>query len=163
MISVLALDIDGVLTDGRVTLDDSGRELKTLSYRDIDAISLAQSRGLRLVLVTGEESTWVDMIARRLGISEVYKGAKDKHRALQTLCSELGIDPKQVCYVGDSARDLPGLNIVELGLVPADAALASVPGKHRVLKHPGGNGAVAEAIQIVLEIQKDANTGTAHE
>jgi len=159
VISVLALDIDGVLTDGRVTLDDAGRELKTLSYRDIDAISLAQSKGLRLVLVTGEESTWVDMIARRLKIS-VYKGAKDKHRALQTLCSELGIDLKQVCYVGDSARDLPGLKIVELGLVPADALLASVPGKHRVLEHPGGNGAVAEAIEIVLEFQKDADGGT---
>jgi len=65
LLKVLALDIDGVLTDGRVTLDGNGRELKTLSYRDIDALFLAQRRGVRVVLVTGESSDWVAMVARR--------------------------------------------------------------------------------------------------
>ena len=101
MIQVLALDIDGVLTDGKVTLDDSGRELKTLSYRDIDAVFLAQRRGLQVVLVTGEALPWVDMIARRLEISHVYRGAKDKCQALRSVCTELGVSRQQVCYVGD--------------------------------------------------------------
>ena len=86
MIRVLVLDIDGVLTDGKVMLDDAGRELKMLSYRDIDAVFLARRRGVQVVLVTGEASPWVDMIARRLEIRHVYQGAKDKCQALRDVC-----------------------------------------------------------------------------
>ncbi len=151
MLKVLALDIDGVLTDGRVTLDGNGRELKTLSYRDIDALFLAQRRGVRVVLVTGESSDWVAMVARRLEISHVYEGAKDKRMALKELCADLGVDLKQVCYVGDSLRDVDALTAAGLALVPADASSAAHKAAHRVLKHAGGNGAVAEAVEIVLE------------
>ena len=157
MISVLALDIDGVLTDGKVTLDESGSELKTVSYRDIDAVFLAQRRGVQLVLVTGETSPWVDMIARRLEIKYVYQGAKDKCRALQNICADLGIDLNEVCYVGDSMRDVGALAMVGLGLVPADASPAARAVAHRVLKERGGNGAVAEAVDIVLQTLKDSS------
>lgn len=151
MIQVLALDIDGVLTDGKVTLDDAGRELKMLSYRDIDAVFLARHRGVQVVLVTGEASPWVDMIARRLEISHVYRGAKDKCQALRNVCAELGVSLEQVCYVGDSLRDADALSIVGLGLAPADAIRAAQAAAHRVLKHRGGDGAVAEAVETVLQ------------
>ena len=151
MIQVLALDIDGVLTDGKVTLDDSGRELKTLSYRDIDAVFLAQRRGLQVVLVTGEALPWVDTIARRLEISHVYRGAKDKCQALRSVCTELGVSLQQVCYVGDSQRDADALAMVGLGLAPSDAIRAAQVAAHRVLQHQGGDGAVAEAVEIVLQ------------
>jgi 3-deoxy-D-manno-octulosonate 8-phosphate phosphatase (KDO 8-P phosphatase) len=156
VISVLALDIDGVLTDGKVTFDESGSELKTVSYRDIDAVFLAQRRGVQLVLVTGETSPWVDMIARRLEIKYVYQGAKDKCRAVQNICADLGIDLNEVCYVGDSMRDVGALAMVGLGLVPADACPAARAVAHRVLKERGGNGAVAEAVEIVLQSLKDS-------
>ena len=151
MIQVLALDIDGVLTDGKVTLDDSGRELKTLSYRDIDAVFLAQRRGIQVVLVTGEALPWVDMIARRLEISHVYRGAKDKCQALRSVCTELGVSLQQVCYVGDSERDADALAMVGLGLAPSDAIRAAQVAAHRVLQHQGGDGAVAEAVEIILQ------------
>lgn len=156
MIRVLALDIDGVLTDGKVTLDDAGRELKTLSYRDIDAVFVARSRGVEVVLVTGEASPWVDMIARRLDISHLYRGAKDKCQALQSVCTELGVSLQQVCYVGDSLRDADALSIVGLGLAPADAVQAAQAAAHRVLKHRGGEGVVAEAVEIVLQAMEAA-------
>jgi 3-deoxy-D-manno-octulosonate 8-phosphate phosphatase (KDO 8-P phosphatase) len=156
VISILALDIDGVLTDGKVTLDDSGREFKTLSYQDIDAVFLAQRRGVRVVLVTGEASRWVDMIVRRLEIRHVYQGAKDKYRALQNACTDLGVDLQQVCYVGDSLRDIEALAMVGLGLVPSDGSLAAQAAARRVLKHQGGNGAVAEAVEIVLQMLDEA-------
>jgi YrbI family 3-deoxy-D-manno-octulosonate 8-phosphate phosphatase len=145
------LDIDGVLTDGKLTLDENGRELKTVSYRDIDAMFLAQRRGVQLVLVTGETSPWVEMIARRLEIKYVYQGAKDKCRALQNICADHGIDLTEVCYVGDSTRDVGALAMVGLSLVPADASPAARTVAHRVLKERGGNGAVAEAVEIVLQ------------
>ena len=151
MIQVLVLDIDGVLTDGKVTLDDSGRELKTLSYRDIDAVFLAQRRGLQVVLVTGEAVPLVDTIARRLEISHVYRGAKDKCQALRSVCTELGVSLQQVCYVGDSQRDADALAMVGLGLAPSDAIRAAKVAAHRVLQHQGGDGAVAEAVEIVLQ------------
>lgn len=151
MIQVLVLDIDGVLTDGKLTLDDSGRELKTLSYRDIDAVFLAQRRGLKVVLVTGEALPWVDMIARRLEISHVYRGAKDKCQALRSVCNEMGVSLQEVCYVGDSQRDADALAMVGLGLAPSDAIRAAKVAAHRVLQHQGGDGAVAEAVEIVLQ------------
>ncbi len=151
MIQVLVLDIDGVLTDGKVTLDDSGRELKTLSYRDIDAVFLAQRRGLQVVLVTGEAVPLVDTIARRLEISHVYRGAKDKCQALRSVCTELGVSLQQVGYVGDSQRDADALAMVGLGLAPSDAIRAAQVAAHRVLQHQGGDGAVAEAVEIILQ------------
>jgi YrbI family 3-deoxy-D-manno-octulosonate 8-phosphate phosphatase len=156
MIQVLVLDIDGVLTDGKVTLDDSGRELKTLSYRDIDAVFLAKRRGLQVVLVTGEAVPLVDTIARRLEISHVYRGAKDKCQALRSVCTELGVSLQQVCYVGDSQRDADALAMVGLGLAPSDAIRAAQVAAHRVLQHQGGDGAVAEAVEIILQMLEAA-------
>ena len=156
MIRILALDIDGVLTDGMVTLDESGHESKTLSYRDIDAIFSARRQGILVALVTGDESPWVDMIARRLEVTRLYQGAKDKLHAVRSLAGELGVDLKDVCYVGDSIRDVEALTRVGLGLVPRDACPAAQAAAHRSLEHPGGNGAVAEAIEIVLQTRTAA-------
>ena len=152
MIRVLALDIDGVLTSGAVTIDDAGRELKTVSYRDIDAIFHAQRLGVIVALITGEASPWVDQIVKRLEVTHVRRGAKDKGRALQDVCAELDVSLDEVCYVGDSARDAEALALAGLGLAPADASPAAHRAADRVLLHRGGDGAVAEAVEIVLEI-----------
>lgn len=161
MISVLALDIDGVLTDGRVTIDEQGRESKTLSYRDIDAIFRAHRSGLRIVFVTGETSPWVDMIARRVEATRVYQGAKQKEEALESLCRDLGVDLSQVCYVGDSPRDVAAVAIAGLGLAPADAHQTVKAAAHRVLQCAGGDGAVAEAVDVLLEMQKNGRAQSA--
>ena len=155
MISVLVLDIDGVLTDGMVTLDEGGHESKVVSYRDIEAIFLAHGQGIRVALVTGEASPWVAMIARRLEVKHLYQGAKDKRLALEVLCGELGVDLKEVCYVGDSARDVGALAMVGMALVPRDASSAAQAVAHRSLEHCGGNGAVAEAVEIVMQTQTE--------
>lgn len=157
MIRVLALDIDGVLTDGRVTLDEGAHESKVVSYRDIEAIFLAQRQGIKVALVTGEDSTWVTMIAGRLEVKHLYQGAKDKRRALEVLCAELRVDLTEVCYVGDSARDVEALTMVGLALAPSDASAAAKAVAHRLLEQPGGNGAVAEALEIVLQSQTVAS------
>lgn len=149
MICALVLDVDGVLTDGRVTLDQQGGETKSLCYRDIDAVFQAQREGLLVALVTGEASPLVDIIARRLAIPIVVSGAKDKALALKKVCSRLRITMDRVCYIGDSDRDAPALRQVGLGLAPADASPQARLAAHRVLTSRGGYGAVAEALTLI--------------
>ena len=81
-IKLLALDIDGVLTDGRIIIDALGNECKSINYRDLDGINWLKSKGLNLALLTGEDTAFVDTIARRFGITNIVKGAKDKEKAL---------------------------------------------------------------------------------
>ena len=154
-IRVLALDVDGVLTDGRVTLDESGREQKSISYRDIDAVFFARRRGVRIVLITGEDTPWVDVAAKRLEVERVYRGAKDKRRALIALREELEVGREEVCYVGDSQRDAEAFSETGLALAPADASEAARAAAHHVLRARGGAGAVEEAVDFVLQLRHE--------
>jgi YrbI family 3-deoxy-D-manno-octulosonate 8-phosphate phosphatase len=149
-IRVLALDIDGVLTDGFMRLDEDGRETKRLFFRDIDAVYLAHRSGLALALLTGEETKIVDRIAERLAVDRVYRD-RDKERSLTKLADDLGVTPEEVCYVGDAPRDAPALRLAGLGLAPADAAPEAHEAADRVLASPGGRGAVSEAVALVLD------------
>ncbi len=150
MIRVVALDIDGVVTNGEVILDEAGRESKALFFRDIDAVFAARRAGLEIVLVTGEETAIVGVIARKLGIERVWAGRKDKHVVLPELAAELGVELEEVCYVGDAPRDAPALELAGLGLAPADAAPEARAAADGVLVAPGGRGAVSEALALVL-------------
>jgi 3-deoxy-D-manno-octulosonate 8-phosphate phosphatase (KDO 8-P phosphatase) len=122
-----------------------------LSYQDLDAVFHWRRQGLELVLITGENTPWVEMIGRRLEIKHVYRGAKDKPQALRQMCRDLGVTLDHVCYVGDSLRDAEALAIAGLGLAPADASRAAQAAADRVLKSNGGNGAVAEAVEMLLQ------------
>jgi YrbI family 3-deoxy-D-manno-octulosonate 8-phosphate phosphatase len=132
-------------------MDEKGCETKRLSYRDIDAVFKAHRVGLRLALVTGEDTPWVDMIARRLKIALVYAGAKDKGTALRLLSSDTGTPLDKVAYVGDSDRDGPALALVGLGLVPSDAAPSAKQAADVVLGAAGGKGVVEEAVGFCVD------------
>jgi 3-deoxy-D-manno-octulosonate 8-phosphate phosphatase (KDO 8-P phosphatase) len=157
VIKVLALDIDGVLTDGKVTFDEDGRELKTVSYEDIDAIFAARRAGLKLVLITGEATKWVDVISRRLEIEKVYREAKDKSMVLSDVCADLSVNMSEICYVGDAERDITPLTQAGLGLVPLNARAAVHAVANRVLSRKGGDGAVAEAVAILLASRNESD------
>lgn len=154
MIRLLALDIDGVLTDGTVTLDEAGRESKRLCYRDIDAVYRFHQTGIQVVLVSGEDTSMVDVIAQRLNV-RVYRAAKDKCQALLRIVEDFGVSLEEICYVGDSSRDAPALEIVGLGLAPKDSAKEAQSAARQVLSCNGGEGAVAEAVEIILETRFD--------
>lgn len=154
-IQVLALDIDGVLTDGRAEVGTDGDEQKRFSFRDLDAITQARQSGLQVVLVTGEDNQMVDAIARRLGVDDVVRGAKDKRAAIEAIAARLGVAATTVCYMGDSDRDAPALAWAGLGLVPADASPAAKAAAHRVLTCTGGDGVVAEAVTLLARHKED--------
>ena len=154
-IKVLALDIDGVLTDGTTTLSESGVEEKRVCLQDLDAVTLAKRFGLTVVLVTGEETPAVNLIARRFRVEQVVAGAKDKLSAIESLSSRLGAPLRAFCYVGDGDRDTPALSRVGLGLAPSNATTAAKGAAHRCLSKSGGAGAVAEAVELVLQLRED--------
>ena len=149
-VEVLALDVDGVLTDGRVALGPTGEETKGIAFRDLDALTVARRAGLRIALVTGEEGPLVDVIARRTGAEHVIRGAKDKAAALRELAARMHADLARMCFVGDADRDAIAFDSVGLALAPADASPRARERAHRVLSRSGGAGAVAEAVEIVL-------------
>src|SRR5262245_48726453 len=99
-LKILALDIDGVLTDGTISVSDDGSEEKRVSLQDLDAVTLAKQAGLAVVLVTGENTPSVNTIARRFGVEHVIAGAKDKVSALETFSSQLAVPLSAFCYVG---------------------------------------------------------------
>ena len=148
-ITLLALDIDGVLTDGRVLYSSDGQEQKSVSFRDIDSVFEARRCGYQLALITGEDTPWSDMIGRRLQIEHVIRGAKDKLRAIRGLVQQLQIPLSAVCFLGDSDRDAPALAAVGLGLAPANATLQAKEAADVTLKSAGGNGAIREALEHI--------------
>ena len=156
-IRVLALDIDGVVTDGTAEGDapGDGDAGKRFSFHDLDAITRAKDAGFALALVTGEDGPSVDWIAHRFGIERVKRGAKDKLAALGALASELGTSLDAFCYVGDGDRDAAALSRVGLGLAPANATRAAKAAADRVLCREGGAGAVAEGVSLLLQLQAE--------
>lgn len=154
-IRVLVLDADGVLTDGTGALVSDGSELKHFSFHDLDAVATAKRAGLMVAIVTGEVTAEVDRIAKRFGVDRVSKGARDKLAAVEELASQIGVPLESVCYIGDADRDAPALSRVGLGFAPANATPAARGAAHRILHRAGGAGAVAEAVEILLQHRED--------
>jgi len=150
-IRVLALDIDGVITDGTASLSDIGDEEKRFSFQDLDAVTQAQRAGLPVAMVTAEDTPSVDRLTRRFNCNLVRRGAKDKLLALEALSHELNVRLDEFCYVGDGDRDAPALRRVGLGLAPLNATSSAKSAAHRVLSKPGGDGAVAETIELIRQ------------
>ena len=148
---LLALDIDGVLTDGIVSVDASGDERKLLSYRDIDAVFEARREGLLVALLTAEATPIAERIAGRLEVDRFIPNCRDKASELEALAEDLGVPLSNVCFIGDSRKDAGALEVAGLGLVPADAEAAARFAADVVLSRPGGAGAVAEGLSLFLD------------
>jgi D-sedoheptulose 7-phosphate isomerase len=152
-IRVLALDIDGVITDGTAALSDIGDADKRFSFHDLDAVTQARQAGLTIALVTAEDNPSVERIAHRFNCDLVKKGAKNKLLALESLGTELGVSLDEMCYVGDGDRDASALRHVGMGLAPANATPAAKAAARRLLLKSGGNGAVAESYDLIRQLQ----------
>src|SRR5262245_38644601 len=120
-IELLVLDVDGVLTDGRIVYGDDGVEVKTFHVRDGSALKLWQQAGKRAALISGRRSRAVEARAAELGITWVAQGAADKLEAYRRLLGETGLRPEQACVAGDDVPDLPLLRHCGLPVAVADA------------------------------------------
>lgn len=152
-VRLLALDVDGVLTDGRLYFDRHGNELKVFHTRDGLGLRVLQRQGVTVALITGRSSEMVTARAAALGIEHVYQGADDKLTAYHDLLERTGAGDGQVCYAGDDWVDLPLLRRVGLAVTVPGADRAVREQAHWVTKREGGHGAVREICDLLLEAQ----------
>jgi 3-deoxy-D-manno-octulosonate 8-phosphate phosphatase (KDO 8-P phosphatase) len=145
------MDVDGVLTDGGVWWGPNGEEWKRFHFADIMGLSLAKKSGMVIALISGENSPLVDRMAEKLGITDIHKGCKDKAGAVRSFAENHGLQLSDICFIGDDVNDLSALAIVGLSACPADARVPVRENCQVVTKTPGGNGAVREVIDMLLQ------------
>jgi 3-deoxy-D-manno-octulosonate 8-phosphate phosphatase (KDO 8-P phosphatase) len=149
-IKAIALDVDGVLTDGGVLWGPNGEEWKRFHFADIMGVSLARKAGLLITLISGEDSPLVDRFAAKLKLTEVVKGCTEKDAALRSFAERNRLALGEICFMGDDVNDLAALKIAGVSAAPADAREAVLKQVSFVSKKNGGNGAVRELIDAIL-------------
>ncbi|KMK77393.1 KdsC family phosphatase [Alkalihalobacillus pseudalcaliphilus] len=150
-VRLMVLDVDGVLTDGKLYKSEDGREIKTFHTQDGLGIRFAQANGLDVTIISGRVSVAVENRAKELKIEYVYQGIKNKVAVLNRLLSELSLGLEQVCYIGDDWNDLPVMNKVGYPCAPANAVELVKQQAVFVTGRKGGEGAVREVIEHLLE------------
>lgn len=149
-IKAIALDVDGVLTDGAFWWGFDGSELKRFSYRDVMGIARATRQGIIFALISGESNPLIDRYAEKLNIQHVHQGIKDKAAVLRAFAEKIGVDLAEICFMGDDLNDLGALQAAGFSAAPADAHENVLATVHYVAKCHGGNGAVREVIDRLV-------------
>ncbi len=149
MIELVVLDIDGVITDGTITVDAVGNEFKQINLKDVDALFELHRRGWKLAAVTGEDTDIVGYFQKRFPWDHFYRGSKAKKDTLCQLEQELGIPAEHMCYVGDGKYDVETLAYAGLGICPADAIDCARDAADIILQNGGGKGCLWELVSIL--------------
>lgn len=152
-IKILVLDVDGVLTDGRIIMDDRGREIKFFDVRDGHGLKMLMRTGIEIVFLTGRKSRVVEHRARELGITEVYQGARNKVEIFEAVLERKGLQAAEAAYAGDDIVDVPVLKRAGFSVAVANAVVEAKRAAHYVTKNKGGRGAVREVCEIILKGQ----------
>ncbi|TCO76226.1 KdsC family phosphatase [Chromatocurvus halotolerans] len=147
---LLVLDVDGVLTDGRLLYGNNGEELKAFNIRDGLGIKLLMGAGIDVAIITGRRSDIVQRRARELGIQRVVQGREDKREALEELCAQLDLPLAACAYMGDDLPDVAAIRAAGCGLTVADACAAAARAADWQSRRRGGEGAVREACEALL-------------
>ena len=149
-VELLLMDVDGVLTDGGVTLGADGVERKTFHIRDGLAVKLWQQAGCRAAFVTGRSSRAVELRAVELGIPIVRQGVADKLAAASEIVAACGVPWERTAFIGDDLPDLAVVRRCGVGVAVADACPELVQAAAVVTRLPGGRGAVRELVERML-------------
>jgi len=153
-IEILILDVDGVLTDGRIVLTGRGEETKSFYTRDGHGLKLLIQAGVDVVLISGRNSKAVDFRAKDLGIAEVYQGVKDKDTLCAQILEKKKVTKEKVCCIGDDLPDLPLFRHAGISVAVADAAPELQVAATVVTQKGGGLGAVREICELILKAKK---------
>lgn len=146
----LVLDVDGVLTDGRLYYGVKGETLKVFHVRDGHGIKAVAKAGITIAIISGRKSAHVARRARDLGIKHVFQGVSDKTAVLAKLAARLGLPLEHFVAVGDDTPDAPVLAAVGLGIAVADAHDDARAVAQLVTRNPGGHGAVREVCDWLI-------------
>jgi 3-deoxy-D-manno-octulosonate 8-phosphate phosphatase (KDO 8-P phosphatase) len=149
-IRAIALDVDGVLTDGGIWWGPNGEEWKRFCFADVMGVSLACKAGLLITLISGEDSPLVDRFAAKFKLTDITKGCRDKAQALRLFAERNQLRLDEICFMGDDVNDLPALELAGLAAAPADARPAVLKKADFIATNKGGNGAVRELVDAIL-------------
>jgi 3-deoxy-D-manno-octulosonate 8-phosphate phosphatase (KDO 8-P phosphatase) len=152
-VKLLVLDVDGVMTDGRLFYHDDGTESKTFDVRDGHGIKMLKHAGIDTALISGRSSPMVEKRAADLGIEDVAQGVRDKVTPLETFLSKRKLKMEDAAFVGDDVVDLTVMNRVGFAVAVADASEYLFDSAHYVTLAPGGRGAIREVAELILEVQ----------
>ncbi len=152
-VKILVLDVDGVMTDGRLIYHDDGTESKAFDVRDGHGIKMLKQAGIETALISGRSSPLVEKRAADLGITEVVQGVRDKVPHLETILSAKNLKFDEAAFMGDDVVDLTVMNRVGFAVVVADGSEYLFDTAHYVTLAPGGRGAVREVAELILGVQ----------
>lgn len=152
-LKLLILDVDGVLTDGRLFFDAEGNEYKSFHARDGHGIKLLQQTGVKVAVISGRKSNSVALRMKNLGIEHVYQGHENKIAAFDEIIKLLNISPEQAAHVGDDLLDLPIMIRVGLAIAVSDANFAVKQRADCCTTLSGGQGAVREVCDFIMQAQ----------
>ncbi len=152
-IRCLFLDIDGVLTDGKLYIGPNSEETKTNYVRDGLGIKLMLKAGLQVAVISGRPSEAMRRRLEWLGVRHIALDTENKEPAYLRMCREMALSDEECAHMGDDVPDLPLMRRVGLALSVADAHPKALAGAHWISRYDGGHGAVREAIDLILEAQ----------
>ncbi|MCQ8128515.1 KdsC family phosphatase [Methylomonas rivi] len=153
LLKLLILDVDGVLTDGRLFFDDNGREYKCFHARDGHGIKLLRQSGVEVAVISGRKSNSVALRMQSLGVDLVYQGHENKRAAFAEILQNLNLRPEQAAHVGDDVLDLPIMLQAGFAVAVADANFAVKQRADWCTLAPGGLGAVREVCDLIMQVQ----------
>jgi 3-deoxy-D-manno-octulosonate 8-phosphate phosphatase (KDO 8-P phosphatase) len=154
MIKLIVLDVDGTLTDGKITYDSLGNEYKSFDVKDGLAVAAwTKQFGLKAAIITGRQSSIVEKRACELGISHLYQKCHNKDEVLENILKEENLTWKNVAAIGDDINDLKMLQRAHLSFCPCDAVETVQKTVKKICTKSGGNGAVREMVEYILKLQ----------
>lgn len=152
-LKLLILDVDGVLTDGRLFFDNNGKEYKCFHARDGHGIKLLQQSGVDVAVISGRKSESVAIRMQSLGVEHVYQGHENKRAAFAEILQNLNLRPEQTAHVGDDVLDLPVMLQAGFAIAVSDANFAVKQRADWCTLTPGGQGAVREVCDLIMQVQ----------
>ena len=153
LINAVILDVDGVLTDGRVGYSETEHEIKFFDVKDGHAIKLLMRGGIKVGVLTGRISKANRTRTGELSLDFVYENEKNKREAFQRILNEQGLTPEEVLYIGDDLVDLPVLRKAGIGVAVGDAVPEIRDHVDWITEAPGGRGAIREVAVWLLQLQ----------
>lgn len=149
-IRALVLDVDGILSDGFVSMTNTGDEIKSFDIRDGLGMKLVQQAGLKVIIITGRQSNIVEKRMSDLGVDLVFQGREDKGVALKQACAQLELDPEDCLYMGDDWPDLSAFAIAGMKVTVPNGHVEVRKRADLVTQAMGGRGAVREVCDMLL-------------
>lgn len=150
-IKLIALDVDGVLSDGRIMYTSSGEEIKEFNAQDGLGLAIAHGAEIKLAIITGRKSPMVERRGNELGFDHIIMNCRNKSKVIKELAEKEQIDLENVAYMGDDLNDLGAMKIVGFPMTPANGRLENKKIAKLVTNASGGEGAIREAVEYILK------------